>query len=180
MAAQTAHLDGMPRTPCISTASARAASPARWTPRCAAAGSQRRRGGYLAARAFKARDAIRTWWALTAGVPSPADGRIDAALMKRGSAGGERVVVDVAGKPARTDYVVEGGGTGRLWVAHWEPLTGRAHQLRAHMAALGTPILGDGKYGGAKAFVPGVAQRLHLHARTILPRPDGRALGNAP
>jgi 23S rRNA pseudouridine955/2504/2580 synthase len=59
-----------------------------------------------------------------------------------------------------------------------EPLTGRTHQLRVHCAAIGTPILGDAKYGGRDAFpANGVANKLHLHARSIrLPRPGSRWL----
>jgi len=80
------------------------------------------------------------------------------------------------GKRAVTLYrVVERAGKRVAWLALL-PLTGRTHQLRAHCAAIGTPILGDGKYGGAGAFLPGekLARRLHLHARAIeLPRPGG-------
>jgi 23S rRNA pseudouridine955/2504/2580 synthase len=48
------------------------------------------------------------------------------------------------------------------------PRTGRTHQLRAHLEAIGTPILGDGKYGGAEARIEGApSTRLHLHARAI-------------
>jgi 23S rRNA pseudouridine955/2504/2580 synthase len=57
-----------------------------------------------------------------------------------------------------------------------EPLTGRTHQLRAHCALIGTPILGDGKYGGEAGFLEGAGsgERLHLHARTIrFPHPAG-------
>ena len=60
------------------------------------------------------------------------------------------------------------------WLA-LEPVTGRTHQLRVHCAAIGTPILGDGKYGGAAAHPAGVpqARKLHLHARAIaLPHPE--------
>ena len=56
------------------------------------------------------------------------------------------------------------------------PITGRTHQLRAHCVAMGTPILGDGKYGGREAYLTGVdlPRQLHLHARSIrLPRPGG-------
>jgi 23S rRNA pseudouridine955/2504/2580 synthase len=62
-------------------------------------------------------------------------------------------------------------------VAAWvslKPVTGRQHQLRAHMAHIGTPILGDNKYGGDRDLPEGVADRLHLHARRIIfPHPRG-------
>jgi 23S rRNA pseudouridine955/2504/2580 synthase len=71
--------------------------------------------------------------------------------------------------------VVGQAGKRAAWVA-LQPLTGRTHQLRAHCAAIGTPILGDGKYGGKAAFIAGaeIPARLQLHARRlILPHPDG-------
>lgn len=145
------------------------------------------RGG-LAARAltaaFKHGDAKKVYWALVAGRPEPASGRIDQALAKRGGAGGEKVVGDDGGKRAVTLYrtiEVAGGESagGRLsWLA-LSPLTGRTHQVRAHCALHGVPILGDGKYGGKQAFPEGagIARGLHLHARAIeLPHPDGGVL----
>ncbi|MFO0998328.1 MAG: RluA family pseudouridine synthase [Alphaproteobacteria bacterium] len=126
------------------------------------------------ATSFRSRAAQKVYWALVIGVPRPRQGEIDRPLAKRFQSKGERVVEESEdGKAAVTRYaVVEAMGKRAAWVALM-PLTGRTHQLRAHMAAIGTPILGDGKYGGRAAFLPELpqARRLHLHARLlILPR----------
>jgi 23S rRNA pseudouridine955/2504/2580 synthase len=130
------------------------------------------------ALSFRTRSVRKLYWALVIGQPPAAAGRIDVPLAKQGGAGGERMVAETnAGSRAVTDYrVVERAGRRVAWLA-LEPLTGRTHQLRAHCAALGTPILGDGKYGGRNAFLAGAraARRLHLHARAIrFCHPDGR------
>lgn len=128
-------------------------------------------------RSFRGRDVRKIYWALVVGVPEIAAGRIDMPLDKRGPAGGERMAGDErTGKRAQTLYRIMGRvGNRASWLALW-PLTGRTHQLRVHCAAIGTPIVGDGKYGGRHAFLQadGVARRLHLHAREIsLPHPSG-------
>ena len=132
------------------------------------------------AEAFRSRAARKLYWAAVAGVPERPEGRIDLALAKGGGAGRERMREDAAeGRRAVTRYrVVDALGKTAAWLALM-PLTGRTHQLRAHCAALGTPILGDGKYGGRKAFAAGATlpKRLHLHARAIsLPHPSGQGL----
>lgn len=122
--------------------------------------------------ALKTREARKTYWALVNGVPSPQRGEIDLPLVKRGGANAEQIVVaeeDEAGaKQAVTRYaVIEPAGSKLSWVAMW-PLTGRTHQLRVHMAAIGHPIVGDGKYGGHDAHPGGeIAAKLYLHARKI-------------
>ena len=129
------------------------------------------------AEAFRARTTMKEYWAVVAGVPKAARGTIDLPLTKAtgGAHGRESMVVDeAAGDRAVTDYETVDVAGKRAALLVLRPLTGRTHQLRVHCAALGTPILGDGKYGGDRAFIdaPGLARTLHLHAaRLVLPHP---------
>lgn len=124
------------------------------------------------AAAFRARDSFKLYWALTSGVPNPLEGDIKAALSKAGGPGHEKMTVDDEGKRAVTRYaVIDSAGKRAAWVA-LRPVTGRTHQLRVHLQMLGTPIIGDGKYGGPENRVNGLSGKLHLHAqRLILPHP---------
>lgn len=120
---------------------------------------------------LKTREARKTYWALLNGVPSPQRGEIDLPLLKKGGAQSERMQVaeeDDGAKHAVTRYaVIEPAGSKLCWAALW-PLTGRTHQLRAHMATIGHPIVGDGKYGGGEAHPGGeISNKIHLHARKI-------------
>lgn len=132
-------------------------------------------------RALASRDASKVYWALVKGVPRERHGLIKAALAKEGQRGkGERMAVseDEEAKFALTEYAVMGdAGQEFAWVAA-RPVTGRTHQIRVHLASLGTPIVGDFKYGGADAKGKGaIADKLHLHARSIdIARPDGGRL----
>jgi 23S rRNA pseudouridine955/2504/2580 synthase len=132
------------------------------------------------ARAFRDRAAGKLYWALVAGRPQAAAGRVDLALAKGLRKGGERVRPDAEeGKRAISRYrVVDSAGERASWLA-LVPLTGRTHQLRAHCAAIGAPIVGDFKYGGAAAELAGLpaTRQLHLHARAlVLPHPLGGTL----
>jgi 23S rRNA pseudouridine955/2504/2580 synthase len=126
--------------------------------------------------AFRDKSARKIYWGVVVGAPRPRQGTIDMPLSKQAGPRGERVAFDDDdGKRAVTHYAtIENAHKKAAWLALW-PLTGRTHQLRVHCAvALGTPILGDGKYGGAAAQIAGVkhARMLHLHARSIaLPHP---------
>ncbi|WP_228275101.1 RluA family pseudouridine synthase [Stakelama tenebrarum] len=125
---------------------------------------------------FSGRSARKVYWALVIGVPDIDDGIIDLPLAKQPGTGGEKMHVDEAeGQPARSRYrVIERAGNRAAWV-ELQPFTGRTHQLRVHMAAIGHPIIGDGKYGGQDAFLTGgVSRKMHLHARRIrIDHPDG-------
>lgn len=121
-------------------------------------------------RKFSGRSARKVYWALVVGVPEVREGTIDAPLAKQPGTGGEKMHVDEeGGQAAKTRYrVVERAGTRAAWV-ELEPLTGRTHQLRVHMAAIGHPIVGDGKYGGQDAFLTGsISRKMHLHARRLI------------
>jgi 23S rRNA pseudouridine955/2504/2580 synthase len=136
-------------------------------------------------RAFRDKTARKIYCAIVAGLPEPTQGRIDLALAKTGGRGRERVHADAAvGKDAVTYYRVLDHAGSRTSFLALLPITGRTHQLRAHCAVLGTPILGDGKYGGSLAHLPGgvAAHRLHLHAVSLdVPHPDrGRLKVRAP
>ena len=119
---------------------------------------------------FSGRSARKVYWALVVGVPEVREGTIDAPLAKQPGTGGEKMHVDEEnGASAKTRYrVVERAGQKAAWV-ELEPLTGRTHQLRVHMAAIGHPIVGDGKYGGQDAFLTGtISRKMHLHARRLI------------
>lgn len=125
---------------------------------------------------FSGRTARKIYWALVVGVPDIADGMIDLPIAKQPGTGGEKMhVSEHEGQASRSRYrVIEQAGNRAAWV-ELQPFTGRTHQLRVHMAAIGHPIVGDGKYGGKDAFLTGgVSRKMHLHARRIrIDHPDG-------
>ncbi len=145
-------------------------------------------------QAFRSREARKIYWAVVGGAPNPKMGTVRYGLVQAGGHGkhgeGEKMVCihprevgDVEGaKRSTTDYaVVTAAGRRCAWVA-LVPITGRKHQLRAHMAEFGHPIIGDGKYGGSGQENQGdgwgaqlsgdISKKLHLHARSIkLPHP---------
>lgn len=131
------------------------------------------------AKSFSSRTARKVYWAIVVGVPNINDGMIDLPLAKQPGSGGEKMHVDEKdGMPARTRYrVIERAGNRAAWV-ELQPHTGRTHQLRVHLAAIGFPIVGDGKYGGKDAFLSGsISRKMHLHARRLrIDHPDGSPL----
>lgn len=119
---------------------------------------------------FSGRSAKKIYWALVVGVPEVSEGTIDAPLAKQPGTGGEKMHVDMeGGQPAKTAYrVVDRAGNRAAWV-ELQPFTGRTHQLRVHLAAIGHPIVGDGKYGGQDAYLTGsISRKMHLHARRLI------------
>lgn len=129
-------------------------------------------------RVFQTRSAAKTYWALVKGVPKPPQGKIAAALVKASGPEGDRVRKAEPGEQdkamhATTHYsVIDRVAHKAAWVS-LKPVTGRQHQLRAHMALIGHPIVGDNKYGAADVLADsGIDAKLHLHARRlVLPHP---------
>ena len=108
---------------------------------------------------FAAGRAEKTYWAVVQGAPQCDHGVIDAPLAKHTKGRAWKMLVDAAGQTAVTGWRVLGRGEGRTWL-ELTPRTGRTHQIRAHCAARGWPILGDAIYGGPEG-------RLHLLARGL-------------
>jgi tRNA pseudouridine32 synthase/23S rRNA pseudouridine746 synthase/23S rRNA pseudouridine1911/1915/1917 synthase len=98
-------------------------------------------------RLFSAGRIEKTYWAVVAGAPPAAEGRIDRPLRKVTGKAGWRMIADPAGQPAVTDYKTLGRSKATTWL-ELRPRTGRTHQLRVHCAALDCPILGDPAYRG--------------------------------
>jgi 23S rRNA pseudouridine955/2504/2580 synthase len=132
-------------------------------------------------RAFAKRRANKTYWALVVGNPKPEDGYIDTPLIKKGFHDREIVQPaepnEVGAEQAETEYVtISRAGPRVTWMA-LRPHTGRTHQLRAHMQAIGHSILGDPKYGNEASAQLSEGLGLQLHHRRIeLPHPTSGTL----
>ena len=129
---------------------------------------------------FRSRSARKIYWAMVAGVPKPKQGRISTFLAKEEREDDSFMRIaehgDEGASHAVTYYaVVETSAAKLAWVS-LKPVTGRTHQLRAHMEHIGHPIVGDPKYFQIENWeLPGGLQnRLHLLARRIvIPHPRG-------
>lgn len=133
------------------------------------------------AGAFARRQAKKTYWAIVIGNPKPGEGQIDMALKKTGINDFEMMRPaerkDPNAETAETAYVTVSRASHRAAFMALRPFTGRTHQLRAHMAGIGHPILGDHKYGDDKSRELSGNLKLQLHARRIeLDHPGGGKL----
>jgi 23S rRNA pseudouridine955/2504/2580 synthase len=129
------------------------------------------------AGAFARRRTQKVYWALVAGLPKPEQGVLELPLVKKGVGDREMVVPADPKEPgaesAETEFVMlSNAGRQVAWMALW-PYTGRTHQLRAHMLAMGHPILGDPKYKAEASAALSEGLKLQLHARRLtIPHPS--------
>jgi 23S rRNA pseudouridine1911/1915/1917 synthase len=125
-------------------------------------------------RQFGDRSIEKEYLALVRGDPPSTRGRIEAPV-GRDPRDRQRMAVVAGGRASTSEYEVLGTGGGYALLAV-RPLTGRTHQIRAHLAYLGLPIAGDVRYGGGEG--PGGLRRQFLHAARLgLERPvDGARL----
>ncbi len=123
-----------------------------------------RQSAELLTRAFKEKNLHKTYLALVRGCPSKEVGEIKAPLEKEG----EKMVVISNGKPAVTKYRVWDKVGTKFSLVEASPLTGRTHQIRAHLEHIGCPIVGDSKYFGEKRErFANLKDKLYLHAYKI-------------
>lgn len=132
-------------------------------------------------KVFQSRSAHKTYWAVVKGVPKPPQGKITAPLVKAAGPEGDRIRRAEPGEQAEamhatTHYSVVDRITNRASWVSLKPVTGRQHQLRAHMAIIGHPIMADNKYNfSADQLSENIDPKLHLHARRlVLPHPSGK------
>nr|WP_294504333.1 RNA pseudouridine synthase [uncultured Rhodopila sp.] len=122
-----------------------------------------RKAALIAAQALFASGSVRkTYWAVVEGAVNATDGTVSAPLRKITDRTGWRMVADPgSAQPAITDWRVLGNGGGLTWL-ELRPRTGRTHQIRVHCAMLGTPILGDERYGTGGGGLHLLARAIHL------------------
>jgi tRNA pseudouridine32 synthase/23S rRNA pseudouridine746 synthase len=122
-----------------------------------------RRTPLLAAQALFASGGVRkTYWAIVQGEPPGDHGTINAPLRRVTSRSGWHMIVDErSGQPATTDWQMLGRANGATWL-EMHPKTGRTHQIRVHCATLGTPIIGDERYGTQGGGLHLLARAIHL------------------